>query len=44
MNKIAKVWIYDYEDGNSGNWELNLEIWKFEELFRGGILNKWIGG
>ena len=44
MNRIVKVWINDYKDGNSRNWELNLEIWKFEELFRGGILNKWIGG
>ena len=44
MNRIAKIWINDYEDGNFGNWKLNLEIWKFEKLYREGILNKWISG
>ena len=47
MNKITKNinnWINNHEDGNFGNWQLNLEIWKFEELFRGRILNKWISG
>ena len=40
MNRIAKIWTNDYEDGNFGNWKLNLEIGNLKNYLKKKLENK----